>query len=271
MTLHELLYDSLFQTVVLGPVTPVVAGFLFGLFRRNSISGSTSPGQQIEIIQENRQTAKVEVHHYHHQSSASDDGFLLVFGTAILFLLMTWGYVKYLEILVFWSQKGIIWLALMLGAFFLTTFLSQRVSIQWVVEACFVGLLLALCYWLTGIPLRTIAPAFIEIAAQSNAWDFYFKILSQMQRNFLLIQMVGMVAVVITMFFATFRGLHLLSLAMANTSGQGALAVFAMATARFGGKTGGVFLLITALTGWLLVAETLNIEGLFRQLADCFS
>lgn len=271
MTLNDLLYDSLFQTVILGPVTPVVVGVLLGLFRHGSISGSSSPGQRIEIIQENRQTTRVEMHHYHHQPSASDDGFILALGAAILVLLMTWGYVKYLELLILLSQEGMISVALMLGTFFFTTFLCQGVSIQWAVEVCFVSLLFALCYWLTSIPLKTIDPSLIAIAAQSNAWDFYFKKISQMQRNFILIQMIGMVAVVMTMLFATFRGLHLISLAMANASGQGALAVFAMATARFGGKTGGLLLLITALIGWLLVAETRNIEVLFRQLTECVS
>jgi hypothetical protein len=176
-----------------------------------------------------------------------------------------WGYVKYLELLVMWSQKGIAWIALMLGAFFLSAFLKQGYSVRWFVDACFVGLLLGLCYWLTSIPLDTIGPAFREIAARSNAWVF-FNSLSQIQRDFILFQFVGMVATVVTTIFASLRGLHLLMAAMANTNGQGALASFALATAMFGRKAGGAFMLFTALVAWLLVAETRYQNGLFWQL-----
>src|SRR5688572_8450613 len=129
--IETILYDSLFQAVVVGPISGLLFGGLFGWLFSRVQESSEEPRKRnkviIKIIKEER--------HYQQNSSkreaSSDDASSYMIAVVMLSIFATWGFVAYLDYIVNSLRGCLLFEGATLIGFFAVAFYREGFNRKW--------------------------------------------------------------------------------------------------------------------------------------------
>lgn len=233
--------DPLVQSVIISPLVGAILGVLFaGLNSPPSAAAPVTVQQTVVIF---KQTIVVK------QSGAratSDDGWAYLFAFMAIVAGVTWGYSMYAnEILSYWLSGLFSCATFIFSAGAASAVRGQYNDSEWgwyiftpIVAAFF-------SFYLVHLAQQAIVPGAREAAQSHGFIDFYFNVLKEQHRAWLLCQIAGVFLGVVATIAATLRSVHYL--ALMNQRASGALTsvwhLLARATL-FSARTEGVFLLL---------------------------
>jgi hypothetical protein len=228
--------DPTVQGLLLSPLIGAVMGLVLTAMVQPA-NGSAAAPQTVS------ETRVVFVHRVKVERRTQDDGSWIFPAGIAGVLLLTWGYAKYAEVGILW------WVTLTL------TFISFNVAaaVAAVIRRELLGAWLAyvavplfglfVSLWLAASANDRILPGAVEAATQHGFVNFYFKVLSNPQRHWLLTQALGVLVGVLATLLAAARLTHYI--ALSNQRGTGLWATFwrrvAWATRGASGALGLVF------------------------------
>jgi hypothetical protein len=236
--------DPLIQSVIISPLVGAILGVLFaGL---NSSPSSTAPitVQQTTIIF--KQT--IVVKQSRRNSNSSDDAWVYFFTLLAVVAGITWGYSKYsYEVLGYWQSGLFSCTAFIFSAGLVSAIRGQYSSSEWIWYIFTPILAASFSFYLVHLAQLAIVPGAREAAQSHGLIEFYFKILKDEHRIWLLLQIVGVLLGIFASIAAALRSVHYL--ALMNQRANGGLPSAWHSLARitlFSAHTEGVFLLLFA-------------------------
>jgi hypothetical protein len=262
MWVRDILYDSLFQAVVLSPAAGLIFGIVWAWLCSNLTESSESPQKREERIIIQLREERV-LHHYHHLQQRNPEKDQLVrFGGIALSIMAPYFFILYLETITYTLWGSLAFVGALIVGFFVTVFVRWGLNDQWLLELLLALLLLGFCAWLVSLPRGVIDQPVIEAANESALLDFVFNRLTSWGRLLIILQMIGMICVARTAFVILLRGLHTVSLATADPKNpDGLFSRIALSTMRAGGWLGIAQLAIFGMLAWYLLVAAQNADA----------
>jgi hypothetical protein len=236
--------DPLVQSVVISPLVGAILGVLFAGLNSAPTSNASATVQQTTIIF--KQT--IVVNQNGQRSSSSDDGWVYLFAIVAVVAGITWGYSRYAEeILGYWLSGLFSCTAFILAAGMASALRGQYSSSEWAWYIFAPIIAVGFTFYLLQLAQLGIVHGAREAAQRHGFFDFYFKVLKEEHRTWLLLQIVGVFLGVVAAIAATLRSVHYLALMNQRANG-GVSSVwhFLARITYFSARTGGIFLLLFA-------------------------
>lgn len=202
--------DSLTQSLLLSPLMGAIFGLVFsGLTSGRKDHGSGSVKETLIII---RERIVIRENNNRGASSSNDDPMGLLIALVAAVVIAVYLYAVYAEYVIYYSS---------LGAFNVITFgmsalafsaINGRLSsADWMMYTIIPVALVSFSLVLLYQAKQGILPGAKEAAESAGAFKFYFNILNDAQRNWVVPQLVGLVGAVTFLFFSSVLVLHNLS------------------------------------------------------------
>lgn len=182
-------------------------------------------------------------------ASSSDDGMALFGAAFIVMALVIWGYSRYAhDILYYWTSGVLSCTAFILAAGLASAIRGQYSSAEWVWYIFTPLIAMSVSFYLIQLAQEGIITWAREAAFRYGIIDYYFDVLKDEQRIWILSQLFGVVMGIGATLAATLRSLHYLALMNQRASGTLSSLWFALARyTRFSARASGVVLLIMLL------------------------
>ncbi|MNK94251.1 hypothetical protein D3C87_1144460 [compost metagenome] len=237
--------DPIVQSVVISPLVGAVLGVLFA-----GLNGSPSPNAPITVQQTTVIFNKTVVVNENRQRSGSpDDVWLYLFALVAAVAGTTWGYSRYAsEILAHWSTGLFACLAFILAAGIASALRGQYSNLEWAGYIFAPCIAVAFSLYLASLAERGIIPGGRDAAQQNGLFDFYFRILKEEHRIWILFQLLGVALGVVAALTATLRSIHYL--ALMNQRATGNLSKIWRSVAwitLFSARSSGIFIVLIAI------------------------
>lgn len=234
--------DPLVQSVIISPLVGAILGVLFaGL---NSPPPSVAPATVQQTIVIFKQT--IVVKQTGGKSTSSDDGLAYLLAFIAVVVGITWGYSRYAnEILNYWLSGLFSCTAFILSAGIASAIRGQYNSSEWAWYIFTPMVAVGFSFYLVHLAQVAIIPGAREAAQTHGFFDFYFNVLKDEHRMWLMCQIAGVFLGVLATIAATFRSVHYLALMNQRTnSGLSSVWHFLARLTLFSARTEGVFLLL---------------------------
>lgn len=234
--------DPLVQSVVISPLVGAVLGVLFaGL---NAVPSSAAPSTVQQTIVTFNQT--IVVKNGGRNPHSSEDGLTYLFMAVLVIGAIVWCYSMYSsEILGYWKSGLFSCAAFILSAGIASGFRGQYSSSEWVWYIFAPIGAIAFSFYLIQLAQMGVIAGAREAASQHTPISFYFKVLQDKQRTWLMFQVLGVVLGVLATLTATLRSVHYLALMNQRTnSGMSSLWRFLARGTIFSSSLGGMTILI---------------------------
>jgi len=236
--------NPLVQSAIISPLVGAILGLLFGGFTPPPSPAAPATVQQTVIIF--RQTVMVN---QRGGSSSSDDVLGYVAALFIIMAVVIWGYSRYAsDILHYWLSGLFSCTAFILAAGLASAILGQYNSAEWGWYIFTPLIAVGISIYLSELAQAGIIAGAREAAFRYGIFDYYFDVLKDEHRIWILSQLLGVMMGIGSTFTAALRSLHYL--ALMNQRASGALSPFWFALAqytRFSARASGVVLLIILL------------------------
>ncbi|HXU92488.1 MAG TPA: hypothetical protein VFP33_02405 [Gallionella sp.] len=236
--------DPLVQSVVISPLVGAILGVLFaGL---NSPPSSAAPATVQQTVVVFKQT--VIVNQRKGKPTSSDDGWVYLFALVAVVAGITWGYSRYAnEILEYWLSGLFSCTAFIFSAGAASAIRGQYNNSEWVWYIFAPVMAASFSFYLIHLAQMAIVPGAREAAQSHGFIDFYFRVLKDEHRTWLLFQVVGVFLGVVATIAATLRSVHYLALMNQRANGGlSSLWYFLTRMTLFSARTEGIFLLVFA-------------------------
>jgi len=236
--------DPLVQSVIISPLIGAILGVLFAGLNNPPSSAAPATVQQTVVIF--KQT--VVVKQGGGKSSSQDDGWVYLFAIMAVVAGVTWGYSRYAnEILGYWLSGLFSCTAFILAATVASAARGQYSSSEW--GWYIFAPLIAVCFsfYLVHLAQAAVVEGAREAAQRHGFVDFYFRVLKDEHRMWILLQIGGVLFGVIATLAATLRSAHYL--ALMNQRANGGLSSLWHFLARityFSARIEGIVLLVFA-------------------------
>ncbi len=234
--------DPLVQSIIISPLVGAILGVLFaGLNTPPSSTAPTTVQQTVVIF---KQTIVVKQGGV--RSSSQDDVWGYLVAAIEVAAGVTWGYSRYThEILSYWLSGLFFCTAFILSAGIASAVREQYSNAEWGLYIFTPLIAVGISFYLVHLAQSGIVAGAREAAQRHGFIDFYFKVLKDEHRMWLLLQIVGVLLGVIAALAATLRSVHYLALMNQRTNGGlSSLWHFLARTTLFSARTGGVVLLV---------------------------
>ncbi|HCM5829493.1 hypothetical protein [Klebsiella pneumoniae] len=234
--------NPLVQSAVISPLIGAILGGLFtGLNNAPPVAAPATVQQTMIIF---KQT--IVVNQGRASSHSSDDVWAYVIAVFIVMVAVIWGYSRYAhDILYYWSGGVLSGTAFILAAGLTSALRGQYSSVGWVWYIFTPLIAMGALFYLIQLAQAGIVSGAREAAFRYGIIDYYFDVLNDEQRVWILSQLSGVVMGVGATCVATTRSLHYL--ALMNQRATGSLSSFWFALARFtrfSAQAGGLVMLI---------------------------
>ncbi|WP_437880983.1 hypothetical protein [Pseudomonas sp. LRF_L74] len=237
--------NPLVQSAVISPLVSVILGLLFAGFNHSPSPAAPATVQQTVVIF--RQT--VVVNKNRGTSSSSGDVWGYVGAVFMVVAVVIWGYSRYAsDILHYWLNGVFSCTAFILAAGFASAIRGQYNSAEWGWYIFTPLVAVGASIYLTELAQAGIIAGAREAAFRYGIIDYYFEVLKNEHRIWILSQLFGVVMGIGATFVAALRSLHYLALMNQRTSGALSSFWFGLARyTRFSAQISGVVLLIILL------------------------
>jgi len=190
-------------------------------------------------------------------SASREDGWTYLIALAALIAGITWGYSRYsTEILGYWLNGLFSSAAFIVSACIASAIRGQYSSSEWAWYIFAPVLFVVFSFYLIYLAQIGIIPNAREVAQLNGFIDYYFKVLQDEHRTWLLLQIGGVFLGILATLTAASRSVHYLALMNQRTTGS--LASFWHSLARitlFSGRRGGIiFLLVLTAASYLMLS-----------------
>ncbi|MCT4715542.1 hypothetical protein MUA01_11240 [Enterobacteriaceae bacterium H18W14] len=237
--------NPLVQSTIISPLVGAILGLLFGGFNTPPSPAAPATVQQTVIIF--RQT--VMVNQRGGSSSSSDDIWGYIAALFIVVAVVTWGYSRYAsDILHYWLSGMFSCTAFILAAGLASAIRGQYNSAEWVWYIFTPLIVVGASVYLSELAQAGIIAGAREAAFRYGIFDYYFDVLKDEHRIWILSQLLGVVMGIGSTLAAALRSLHYLALMNQRASGALSPLWFSLARyTRFSARASGVVLLIILL------------------------
>ena len=237
--------NPLVQSAVISPLVGAILGLLFGGFNNSPPPAAPVTVQQTVITF--RQT--VVVNQGRGTSSSSDDVWAYLGALFLVVAVVIWGYSRYAsDILHYWLSGVFSCTAFILAAGLASAIRGQYNSAEWGWYIFTPLVAVGASIYLTELAQAGIIAGAREAAFRYGIIDYYFDVLDDEHRIWILSQLFGVVMGIGATLAAALRSLHYLALMNQRASGTLSSLWFALARyTRFSARISGVVLLIMLL------------------------
>lgn len=236
--------DPLVQSVIISPLVGAILGVL--LAGLNSPPASAAPATVQQTVIVFKQT--IVVKQTEGKSTSSDDGLVYLFALIAVVAGITWGYSRYAtEILGYWLSGLFSCTAFILSAGIASSIRGQYSSAEWGWYIFAPMAAVGFSFYLVHLAQVAIISGAREAAQGHGFIDFYFNVLKDEHRTWLLLQIAGVFLGVLATLAATLRSVHYLALMNQRTnSGLSSLWHFIARITLFSARIEGVVFLLFA-------------------------
>lgn len=212
--MRALLYDSLFQSVVLSPLAGIFLGAVIGALRGRS---SPRPYQVVrKIVVEKRVASPKTRANDRGGNSAGDDGMALMLTFAAASAVALWGGMRYFEEITLGLLGFTAFMAfLTFGMHLVARVRGRPLDAWWIMDTGTGALVSGYCAWIVWWTRATMDPQLVARAKSLGPWEFV-RSLSDNVWHSLPFQMTGLLFLGLLMLFITMRAVHHLSLYSAD-------------------------------------------------------
>ncbi len=237
--------NPLVQSAVISPLVGAILGLLFGGF--NNTPSPAAPVTVQQTVITFRQT--VVVNQGRGTSSSSDDVWAYLGALFLVVAVVIWGYSRYAsDILHYWLSGVFSCTAFILAAGLASAIRGQYNSAEWGWYIFTPLVAVGASIYLTELAQAGIIAGAREAAFRYGIIDYYFDVLEDEHRIWILSQLFGVVMGIGATLAAALRSLHYLALMNQRASGTLSSLWFALARyTRFSARISGVVLLIMLL------------------------
>ena len=237
--------NPLVQSAVISPLNGAILGLLFGGFNNSPPPAAPVTVQQTVITF--RQT--VVVNQSRGTSSSSDDVWAYLGALFLVVAVVIWGYSRYAsDILHYWLSGVFSCTAFILAAGLASAIRGQYNSAEWGWYIFTPLVAVGASIYLTELAQAGIIAGAREAAFRYGIIDYYFDVLDDEHRIWILSQLFGVVMGIGATLAAALRSLHYLALMNQRASGTLSSVWFSLARyTRFSARASGVVLLIMLL------------------------
>lgn len=212
MNLTEIINNSLMQSLLLSPLMGVVFAAVF--------SGLTSvpKGTNATSVMVTKTVYRERVIYRnggrgHQNNGTSDDAMGLAIIAIAAMCFVVWKYATmYDQILSVLAIATLTIISFALTTIIISLIKGQYTSSDWYIYTLCPLAALFICLYLVVLAFNSFDPKIQEVALKANVVDFYFKRLSEYGRNFILVHVLGVVAMVLTLLATMLAQIHYLSL-----------------------------------------------------------
>lgn len=264
--MKALMYDSLFQSIVLGPLAGLILGAILEFLR-----GGSSPKTYMEIrkiIVERHVPAPAAkpASGSSNPNGSGDDGVALLIAVCAVFAVTLWGFMRYFEEITLALLGFTAFMAALTMGMHLTARLRGRPFDAWFVDAAVGTIVSAYCGGIVWWTRAAMDPYLVAAAKSLGPWEFV-KSLSQATWHSLPFQMAGLLLLGLLMLFITMRAIHHLSLYSADPeSDAGFWWWMAWKTKHTSGLWGLATIALLGGMTWLSAVDSLSPDGLLPNL-----
>ncbi|POD93048.1 hypothetical protein BV924_18095 [Pectobacterium odoriferum] len=237
--------NPLVQSAVISPLIGAILGVLFAGLNKSPPPTAPATVQQTVIVF--KQT--IVVKQSRGSASSSNDGMALLGAAFIVTALVIWGYSRYAhDILYYWTSGAFSCTAFILAAGLASAIRGQYSSAEWVWYIFTPLIAMGASFYLIQLAQEGIITGAREATFRYGIIDYYWRVLNDEQRIWILCQLFGVALGIGATFAATLRSLHYLALMNQRTTGALSSLWFALARfTRFSAQASGVVLLIVLL------------------------
>lgn len=237
--------NPLVQSAIISPLVGAILGLLFAGFNNAPSPAAPATVQQTVVVF--RQT--IVVQQRRGAASSTDEVWAYAAGLFLIMALVIWGYSRYAsDILQYWVSGVFSCTAFILAAVLASAIRGQYNSAEWVwyIFTPLAGVGGAL--YLTELAQAGIITGAREAAFRYGVFDFYFDVLKNEHRIWLLSQLFGVILGIGATLVAALRSLHYLALMNQRASGALSEVWFLLARyTRFCAQGSGIVLLLMLL------------------------
>lgn len=244
------LTNPLIQSMVISPLIGAIIGLLLS-GGGNSITGDVSIHQStINFINEIRVEKA-------NQNNGSVDGISLLILCAFIIATVLWGYSRYaVTIIDIWINVTFFSLSFILSAGIATYIRNQFLNNEWIIHIFAPFLFGVFSLYLTMLAKKGIILGAAEATYKVNIVDYYFKVLNEEQKIWLIFQIFGVLSGAISSIGVSLVSLFYLSLLNQAIPGRFQTIWFRLAryTSFFSQFKGAIFLLVMILLSYLFLS-----------------
>lgn len=210
-TLSDWFNNTLVQSDIISPLIGAVLGVVFAGFSSAPQGQGRAPSVHTTTII----YKTIYIHHGNKTSGGPDDIWPYLIACGMVLVLTIWGYSCYSAVILgLWSKLLFTCLSFALAIAVISLLKGQFSSWDW---AGYVGIplaALALCLYFISLAQQYLIPGASEAARSygiRHAWDYY-NVLSHDQANWIVFQLVGVMAGVLCTLASAIRAIHYLAL-----------------------------------------------------------
>ncbi|HAT1685321.1 TPA: hypothetical protein I8Y21_006174 [Klebsiella oxytoca] len=244
MFFTEWINSPLIQSVIISPLVGAVLGCLFSAFTSPVSASAPVTVEQTKII-----FVQKIIIQQRGGYKREDNPLAYVFGLVFMVAGILWGYSRYVnDILYYWATGLLSSGTFILSAGIVSAIRGQFHSPEWGWYIFTPLIAVAVAFWLIQFAVAGIIPGMREVALRHNVLDFYFNVLKDTHRGWLMMQVSGVLLGIIATLIAVLRSVYYFAL-MSQRAG-GALFIFWRLCAwhtRYVAGTGGLLLLVFCL------------------------
>lgn len=246
MFFTEWVNNSLIQGAVISPLIGAVLGILFSSFTAPVPASSPVTVEQTKIVF----VQKIIIQRRgRYRGKDNPLGYIFVLLFVVAWII--WGYSRYVDyILYYWATSLLSCGAFILCAGVVSIIRGQFHSPEWGWYIFTPLIAVGVAFWLIQIAVAGIIPGIREFALQHDFLNFYFNVLKNMHRYWLITQVFGVLLGIIATLIAVLRSVYYF--ALMSQRGEGALLFFWQFCAwhtRYVAGTSGILLLFFCLIG----------------------
>lgn len=235
------LNEPLVQSMIVSPLIGALLGALLGGLTRPPPSTSSTTVQEATIIFQ--QT--IVVKQRGGGPASQEDGWVYLFGLIAIAASVTWGYSRYAhEILNYWLSGLFFCTAFILSAGIASIACERYNSAEWIRYIFTPLVAVGISFYLVHLAQSGIITGAREAAYRYGLLDFYFNVLKNEHRMWLLLQVTGALFGIIATLAATLRSVHYLALMNQRMHGLSSLWYSLARATLFATRRGSVVLLV---------------------------
>ncbi|EKY3918169.1 hypothetical protein ACRRQX_000208 [Yersinia enterocolitica] len=245
--------NPLIQSAVISPLIGAILGMLFAGLNQSPPAAAPATVQQAMIVF--KQT--IVVKQSRGTVSSSNDGLALFGAVFIVMAVVIWGYSRYVhDVLHYWDSVVLSCTAFILAAGLASAMRGQFSSVEWVWYIFTPLIAMGASLYLIQLAQAGIISGAREATFFYGIIDYYWRVLNDSQRIWILCQLSGVAMGIGATFVATMRSLHYLALMNQRATGALSSLWFSLARfTRFSAQSRGLVLLIILLgAGYFMLA-----------------
>ncbi|MGZ5051063.1 MAG: hypothetical protein ACXWAS_08425 [Methylobacter sp.] len=213
----EVINNSLFQAVVLGPIMGIVFGALLA-----GLTKSPSPDAPATVIRTKEiYVTRIIKRRGQRRKSSNDDAMPTFIALAIGLIFIIWKYAILVEEIQFYIATTLLTaLSFSVTAVFISFLKGQFTSEEWWVYIISPVIILCACMFLLNLAHTSFDPKITQGALANTFFQFYTKWLSDYGRSFMIFHVLGVVILYAVILLTSLALLHYLSLMNQRSNGS---------------------------------------------------